>query len=452
MRLDGVLSFSGANVVEGVIKAIALSEDPYAPAKCSTQLSAGSRGYKVAVAVMQQMQLQDGLDAAQQAEVFAKALHDAWGVGDASCNNGVLLLLSKGDRQVYMSVGSGATALLTPDRIAGIIEAIKPDLRAGKFDQGIQRAVVETGLVLAGQEGEPESGGSNWWELSFVGMFFAAFGYLWYRASSQSRRRRGDFRRCQDLLARLKREQAEAIKTQRYPSASCPVCFADFDTPAEDGSPVEPSAPPLPAEDQASGSGNSAEQEEGIKGNHKHLHKAGSQKEPLLSKGDADSDAQQAQRAVTPLTLPCHHVICETCLTRWLEESDNCPICRASMGTSDPRPNTRRFSAPHQQRDVYIARDNRRPPAYDPCFYQSELQYRLHNLHMQYPDFVTPHIINIWTNQVVHGGGVITPETTVEFQMNDPTTQQHYASSGASGSAGFGGGSSFGGGGGGGSW
>ena len=37
-----------------------------------------------------------------------QALHARWGVGDAACENGVVLLLSVQDRQVYVSTGKGA--------------------------------------------------------------------------------------------------------------------------------------------------------------------------------------------------------------------------------------------------------------------------------------------------------------------------------------------------------
>ena len=58
---------------------------------------------QVAVALMQAMQLQAGRNSAQQAEAFARQLHNAWGVGRAGCNDGVLLLLSVQDRQVRLS-------------------------------------------------------------------------------------------------------------------------------------------------------------------------------------------------------------------------------------------------------------------------------------------------------------------------------------------------------------
>ena len=47
--------------------------------------------------------------------------------------------------------------------------------------------------------------------------------------------------RCQKLLDKLKAEQASAMATGRYPAASCPICFEDFDSPED----TAPSAPPF---------------------------------------------------------------------------------------------------------------------------------------------------------------------------------------------------------------
>ncbi len=73
-----------------------------------------------------------GQDKAATAASMAKGLHDAWGVGDEQCNNGVLMLLSVGDRQMYISTGAGAVDSLTDDAIDAIIESVRPSLRAGR--------------------------------------------------------------------------------------------------------------------------------------------------------------------------------------------------------------------------------------------------------------------------------------------------------------------------------
>lgn len=57
-------------------------------------------GMQVAVALVQSMKLQNGRSEAEQAEHFAKSLHKSWGVGDKSCDNGLVFFLSKDDRQV----------------------------------------------------------------------------------------------------------------------------------------------------------------------------------------------------------------------------------------------------------------------------------------------------------------------------------------------------------------
>lgn len=63
---------------------------------------------------MRSMGIPAGESAESEAAAFARQLHDSWGVGDAACNNGVLLLLSIGDRQVCPSVCH--TALASPSR------------------------------------------------------------------------------------------------------------------------------------------------------------------------------------------------------------------------------------------------------------------------------------------------------------------------------------------------
>ena len=55
---------------------------------------------QVAVALMESMQPSSGKSTAERAEIFAKDLHNRWGVGQKGCDDGVLLLLAVNDRQV----------------------------------------------------------------------------------------------------------------------------------------------------------------------------------------------------------------------------------------------------------------------------------------------------------------------------------------------------------------
>lgn len=78
---------------------------------------------------MKSFLLPAGYTPASAAESLAKAIHDTWGVGHRACDNGVLLLLSVYDRQLYISAGRGAAGMLHDRMLDVIIEGVKPLLR-----------------------------------------------------------------------------------------------------------------------------------------------------------------------------------------------------------------------------------------------------------------------------------------------------------------------------------
>ena len=57
----------------------------------------------MACAATRSIAVPQGADEGEAAENFAADLMDKWGVGDASCNDGVLLLLTLHPRQVGLS-------------------------------------------------------------------------------------------------------------------------------------------------------------------------------------------------------------------------------------------------------------------------------------------------------------------------------------------------------------
>ena len=124
---DHVLSDYSQNVIEGIIHEIAAAQDPYRSAHCPASASDApgyqvgacvavkspcvhllqanlQRALQVAVALVDSMKLEKGRSQAEQAEVFAKSVHNTWGVGDATCNSGLVLFLSKNDRQVLQKI------------------------------------------------------------------------------------------------------------------------------------------------------------------------------------------------------------------------------------------------------------------------------------------------------------------------------------------------------------
>lgn len=87
---------------------------------------------------------------------YALAVLRQWGIGDKKLNNGVLILVSVGDRRSRIEVGYGLEGAL-PDGLAGRIqdEEMLPYFRQGNYDKGIAQgytAVLRTVLKEYGLE------------------------------------------------------------------------------------------------------------------------------------------------------------------------------------------------------------------------------------------------------------------------------------------------------------
>jgi len=75
-------------------------------------------------------------------EDFSMRVAEQWKIGHKGLDNGAILLISRADRKVRIEVGYGLEGRLT-DLAAGRIirEAILPEFRAGRFDQGVVNGV-----------------------------------------------------------------------------------------------------------------------------------------------------------------------------------------------------------------------------------------------------------------------------------------------------------------------
>jgi len=84
--------------------------------------------------------------------VVATEIGQRWGVGQGGKDNGVVFLVSTGDRQVFIATGFGLEGAI-PDAVAGRIirRVIVPQFRQGQFYSGISDAVD---ALMAAAEGE----------------------------------------------------------------------------------------------------------------------------------------------------------------------------------------------------------------------------------------------------------------------------------------------------------
>ncbi|PSC70754.1 glycoside hydrolase [Micractinium conductrix] len=474
---DGLLSAKSKDYVEGVINAITSGEPPYTQASCGDSM----QGYQVAVAVMRSLLVPSGQAPGEAAAQFAKELHTRWGVGDKACNNGVLFLLSVDDRQVYINTGTGAARALGDDRIQDIVSDIRPQLRAQEYDAAVERAVVDIGLSLEG--GHPKGDGSiDFFGVAFLGVFAFIFG----NAAFKSLRKKRQHSECKKMLAKLKREQ-ENLRSHAWSCpASCPICLEDFsvqppwrggnkDKGREEGSGdsagpsggggIDAEAGPSTSLLHSSGAasdeefarmsaagraavrrlrqrrrGGDAGGSSGAGGSSSGwADGAGPSTAAATTSGGGDVGGGEPRKQRVPITLGCGHTFCTPCIETWLDKGTTCPVCRKPIADDSSEASSEELQSVQRQRiaDDWLAAD---------------LAFRLGVLQTRYPAFITPSMVDTWSQEAASTGS-FNWETNRDFQLTDPGARQHYQSSGHGGfSHSFGGGSGFGGGGGGGSW
>ncbi|MGJ3245294.1 MAG: TPM domain-containing protein [Elainellaceae cyanobacterium] len=70
-------------------------------------------------------------------KAFATALFNHWGIGKADEDNGILFLISEGDRRVEIETGYGIEPILPDAQVGEILDThILPQFKEGNFDQG----------------------------------------------------------------------------------------------------------------------------------------------------------------------------------------------------------------------------------------------------------------------------------------------------------------------------
>ena len=83
---------------------------------------------------------------------YAVALGRAWGIGNKEINNGVLLLVAKNDRKMWIATGYGLEGALPDATTKQIIEnEIKPNFRENDFYRGLDEG---TDAIIAATKGE----------------------------------------------------------------------------------------------------------------------------------------------------------------------------------------------------------------------------------------------------------------------------------------------------------
>ncbi|MEL6816853.1 MAG: TPM domain-containing protein, partial [Cyanobacteria bacterium J06598_3] len=84
-------------------------------------------------------------------KAFATELFNTWGIGKAGVDNGVLFLISKGDRRNEIETGYGLESIL-PDALVGQIlrTQVTPQFKNGNFDAGVLAGTQAMVDILSG--------------------------------------------------------------------------------------------------------------------------------------------------------------------------------------------------------------------------------------------------------------------------------------------------------------
>lgn len=98
----------------------------------------------------------------ESVERYATRVFNAWGLGQAETDNGVLVLIARDDREMRIEVGYGLEGTLTDSRAGRIIRtSFVPSFRDGDYDAGTLAGVGAVLGVLDGTYEPPEDGGGG---------------------------------------------------------------------------------------------------------------------------------------------------------------------------------------------------------------------------------------------------------------------------------------------------
>ncbi|WP_341367738.1 TPM domain-containing protein [Yoonia sp. BS5-3] len=84
-------------------------------------------------------------------ETFATGLFNTWGIGDADRNDGLLLLVSRFDRELRIEVGAGYGDQLNGAMQYVIDKKIVPHFRVDDYPAGIEAGVTEIIYEVTGR-------------------------------------------------------------------------------------------------------------------------------------------------------------------------------------------------------------------------------------------------------------------------------------------------------------
>lgn len=249
-------------------------------------------------------------------KVFAKSIHDKWvlGVGRGNgLNNGILIFLSIHDRQIYISTTQKVVKIISNSQADKIIQYIKPHLQTDQFGFALKVAVRKINETKQNQ---------SIVRLLCFFLSFYVFGFLVMRYLMTKRLLPS--KRLQEAVNDL---TAFAEAKDSYAPKCCPVCLSYYTE--------SKIAKKYIADDFSKSKSESTGKIHCLSA----ILKTGIRNwmEWIIRK----LNGKAKESPYHPMTLPCEHVICYSCLAKLLKNSTNanCPICQKNIDQSGKEEN-----------------------------------------------------------------------------------------------------------------
>jgi uncharacterized protein len=107
-------------------------------------------------------------------EQFATALFNRWGIGNASRNDGILVMVLREDRAMRIELGAGYDRYWDRTAETVVDDHFLPDFRRDNFAAGIEKGVAETIRAIAepfaAKAPPPDDAPDVWWLMMMAGM------------------------------------------------------------------------------------------------------------------------------------------------------------------------------------------------------------------------------------------------------------------------------------------
>jgi len=122
---------------------------PEVEARVTEALAQGRADTGVHLVLVTMERISDFGGAGQRIEDYAKSLFNAWGIGDAARNDGILILVAKSDREMRIALGAGYPVIWDNAAQRVIDRHFLPAFREDRYAEGIEAGVPATFDLIA---------------------------------------------------------------------------------------------------------------------------------------------------------------------------------------------------------------------------------------------------------------------------------------------------------------